>query len=123
VSAGSGICVRRVGIPNYSLDVCCIRVRSTAGSLRGCAEPVVIRCLVRLDDNFIPLADSNRNDISRVRLDRDEIRGDNGHSVVVQRDLEKGIRSHINEPQEVLLPGFEFGKEAFPAADAVSVRA
>jgi len=98
-------------VPDYTLDIGGVVDSCAAGSLNGCAEPVVFQICGRvglcLDNDIISLPVPDQDRVDGVRGNGDEVCGDNLELMIVERETESGFDTGVNKPHTVLLPGDE----------------
>lgn len=87
---------------NDALDIVGVVV-VRAGRLRNSTEPEVRRngSLISGDNNVVALAHGNVQNRGLVRLDWDEVHGDDSERMVIDHELEVGIDGGIDKAQSV----------------------
>lgn len=100
ICLGGGVCRGRAIVADDALDVAWVVVVG-AGCLSNGAQPVVVRCGVGSHDDVVPLANGNVHDIGSVRVDRNEVAGDDFHGVVVNGEFEMSVGSHVDQADAV----------------------
>lgn len=110
VGRGGGIVSRRAIVANNTQDVVDV-VIVRAGFLRDSTHPEVSSRLGSSDNNVVSLAHANADISGVVGDDRDEVRRDDLHGVVVDSEAEVRVSSAVHETNTVTLARLKAGLE------------
>lgn len=106
----------------YALDVPGIAELS-ARSLVIRAHPVVARLLIRLDENVVPLADVDVEDVGLVRFDRNKVGRNDSELVAINVELEGGLNGGVDDAEHMSFARLESHLETRSRFGCAVVRA
>lgn len=92
----------RAVIAHNASDTVCILVVA-ASRIPLCAQPVVARSGISLNDDVVALAHADAHGFCGVGDNWDEIVANNGQIVAVNRELEVAVGSGVDDPDAILL--------------------